>query len=282
MSVAVHRQQLLAAVFECSHHNQQTLPFIVQTNIRAVAGMAAAAVAANGGGSVKGLRDAALLAVMSDAMLRVSEATALDVADLEAEGGNTLTVRRSKTDQESAGAAQYIGEPTVARVRAWMAAAGIEDGPLFQRLDKAGQPRGRLSTQSIRAIIQRRAQDAGIEGRVSGHSLRVGSAQSLATAGASVVELQQAGRWRSPAMPGPLRPPASWPLAEPSPACATVPDRPRRATVARFACGRGYVMADARFTHVAALSFLSSAAPYKVFARKKVAGPPSPSRKPKR
>ena len=137
------------------------------------------AVAANGGGSVKGLRDAAL-----------------DVADLEAEGGNTLTVRRSKTDQESAGAAQYIGEPTVARVRAWMAAAGIEDGPLFQRLDKAGQPWGPLSTQSIRAIIRRRAQDAGIEGRVSGHSLRVGSAQSLATAGASVVEMQQAGRWR--------------------------------------------------------------------------------------
>ena len=70
------------------------------------------------------------------------------------------------------------------RVRAWMDAAGIADGPLFQRLDKAGKPRGRLSTQSIRVIIQRRAQDAGIEGRVSGHSLRVGSAQSLAARGA--------------------------------------------------------------------------------------------------
>ena len=70
----------------------------------------------------------------------------------------------------------------------------LTDGPLFQRLDKAGKPRGRLSTQSIRAIIQRRAQDAGIEGRVSGHSLRVGSAQSLATVGASVVELQTARR----------------------------------------------------------------------------------------
>ena len=59
----------------------------------AVAGMAAAAVAANGGGSVKGLRDAALLAVMSDAMLRVSEAAALDVADLEAEGGRRVACR---------------------------------------------------------------------------------------------------------------------------------------------------------------------------------------------
>ena len=163
---------------------------------------AAAAVAANDGRSVKGLRDAAIVAVMSDAMLRVSEAAALHVADLEAEGGNTLTVRRSKTDQEGEGVAQYIGGPTVVRVRAWMDAAGIADGPLFQRLDKAGKPRGRLSTQSIRAIIQRRAQDAGIEGRVSGHSLRVGSAQSLATAGASVVELQTAGRWQSPSMPG--------------------------------------------------------------------------------
>ena len=46
------------------------------------------------------------------------------------------------------------------------------------------------------------AEAAGITGRVSGHSLRVGSAQSLASAGASVVEMQQAGRWQSPSMPG--------------------------------------------------------------------------------
>ena len=37
----------------------------------------------------------------------------------------------------------------------------------------------------------------GIEGRVSGHSLRVGRAQSLAAGGASLVELQTAGRWQS-------------------------------------------------------------------------------------
>ena len=37
---------------------------------------------------------------MSDGLLRVSEA-----ADLEAEGANTLTVRRSKTDQEGEGTA---------------------------------------------------------------------------------------------------------------------------------------------------------------------------------
>ena len=44
-------------------------------------------------------------------------------------------------------------------------------------------------------IVKRRAADAGIEGRVSGHSLRVGSAQSLRDAGATVTELMDAGRW---------------------------------------------------------------------------------------
>ena len=129
---------------------------------------------------------------MSDALLRVSEAAALKVTDFEAEGANTLTIRRSKTDQEGEGAVQYIGGPTVARVRAWLDAAGITAGAMFQRLDKAGRPRGRLSTVSIRAIVQRRTAEAGIEGRVSGHSLRVGGAQSLAPARASIVEVQTA------------------------------------------------------------------------------------------
>ena len=77
---------------------------------------------------------------------------------------------------------------------------------MFQRLDKAGRPRGRLSTVSIRAIIQRRAAEAGVEGRVSGHSLRVGGAQSLAAAGASIIEMQTAGRWQSPLHARPLCP----------------------------------------------------------------------------
>ena len=40
--------------------------------------------------------------------------------------------------------------------------------------------------------------DADLEGPISGHSLR---------AGASVVEMQTAGRWQSPPHAGPLRPP---------------------------------------------------------------------------
>ena len=54
---------------------------------------------------------------------------------------------------------------------------------------------GRLSARRMRDIIKRRAEGAGIEGRVSGHSFRVGTAQSLHAAGTDTPELMAAGRW---------------------------------------------------------------------------------------
>ena len=36
---------------------------------------------------------------------------------------------------------------------------------------------------------------------MSGHSLRIGTAQRLAEEGTSLVEIQKAGRWKSPDMP---------------------------------------------------------------------------------
>ena len=152
-------------------------------------------------GDLRGLRDAAILAVASDALLRVSEMTALDVSDVSLTE-QTVRIRHSKTDQEGEGSVQYLGKPTVERVRAWLDAAGLTAGGLFRAV-RRDHPHGeRLSVRSLRKIIGKRARAAGASGRLSGHSLRVGSAQSLATAGASLVEMQVAGRWQSPAMPG--------------------------------------------------------------------------------
>ena len=161
-----------------------------------------AAAMAEGTGKLAGLRDAAIVSVASDALLRVSEIAALDVADVDLDE-QTVLIRRSKTDQEGVGVTQYLGESTVERVRAWVAGAGLTEGPLFRGVNKAGRLRcGRLVDKSIRCIIIRWGKAAGVGGRVSGHSLRVGGAQSLASAGASLVEMQLAGRWESPVMPG--------------------------------------------------------------------------------
>ena len=78
----------------------------------------AAALAARDGRALAGLRDAAILAIASDALLRTSEIAALDVSDLDA-AENTVTVKRSKTDQDGAGAALFIGPPTLERLAAW-------------------------------------------------------------------------------------------------------------------------------------------------------------------
>ena len=125
------------------------------------------AVAANDGGSVAGLRDAALLAVASDGLLRVSEVAALDMGDVQAEpdGSGRLVVGASKTDQEGRGAVLYLGALTVSRVNAWLAAAGHQDGPLFRRVRRGGRVEGdpgrRLSVNAIRRIIRSRQEAVG-------------------------------------------------------------------------------------------------------------------------
>ncbi len=139
------------------------------------------------------------------AEIRVSELAAVEVADLEAEtdGSGRLTVRRSKTDQDGRGATLYVGKPTMRAIQAWREAAGIAEGPLFRRVWGRSATVGdsAIDASTARRVIKLRAQAAGIEGRISGHSLRVGSAQDLASAGAELAELMNAGRWQSPAMP---------------------------------------------------------------------------------
>ena len=167
-------------------------------------------IAAMAGGEVDSLsavRDAALISVMSDAMLRISEAATLFVSDIteEPDGSGRASIRRSKTDQEGRGAALYLGRPTMARVRAWREAANINDGALFRSVSRGSFFTSRvgetpLSPASIRRILKARAAQAGIDG-VSGHSLRVGAAQSMAVRGATLVDMQIAGRWQSPQMP---------------------------------------------------------------------------------
>lgn len=166
-----------------------------------------AAKASENPDSLSGIRDAALISVMSDAMLRISEAAALLVSDVteETDGSGRLSVRRSKTDQEGRGAVLYLGRPTMVRVRAWREAGRVNNGALFRRVSRGKIHTSRvgetaLCPVSVRRILKARAAQAGIEG-VSGHSLRVGAAQSMAASGATLVDMQIAGRWQSPQMP---------------------------------------------------------------------------------
>ena len=151
-----------------------------------------------------GKRDAAIISCASDALLRVAEVSGLNVDDVTflPDGTARIRIRRSKTDQRGRGAVQYLRARTADRLRRWMGAGRIGSGALFRPVDRWGRVSDRrLGPDSVRAAIKRRAREAGIEGRVSGHSLRIGSAQELAERGASLAELQKDGRWKDPSMP---------------------------------------------------------------------------------
>ena len=155
-------------------------------------------------GTNRSLRDASLIALGADALLRTAEIAALEVPDLarEPDGTGRLTLRRSKTDQESRGKVLFVGQPTMNLLRRYLEATAVRDGRLFRSLNRAEKVSGPgLSARSVRTIIQSRLCQYGVDGRVSGHSLRIGTARSLAAAGAGLAALMEVGRWKSPTMP---------------------------------------------------------------------------------
>ena len=146
--------------------------------------------------SVAPARDLAMLLVARDLLARASELVALDVADIDWEAA-TVTIKRSKTDQDGLGTTAFIGPDARAALSWMLAKENRADGPLFT--SRHGR---RLHPNDVSRTFKRIAHKAGIEAeRVSGHSARVGMTQDLAADGASLVELQTAGRWQSATMP---------------------------------------------------------------------------------
>jgi site-specific recombinase XerD len=151
-----------------------------------------------------GLRDRALLLIGFGGALRRSELVALDVADIaEIQMGLLVTIRGSKTDQERAGVTIAIAKGDVAcpakALREWLSAAGIEAGPIFRPIDKAGTVRtSRLTCRSVANIVKAYAARAGLDPALfSGHSLRSGFLTSAAGNGASIFKMMDVSRHRS-------------------------------------------------------------------------------------
>jgi integrase len=141
-----------------------------------------------------GCRDGALMLLGFAGAFRRSELVALDMTDLDfGRDGLTVTLRRSKTDQEGQG--RKLGVPfgsnpdtcPVRSVQAWLATAGIDSGPVFRSVSRHGKLRpGRLGGFEVARIVKKLAKRAGLDAsKYSGHSLRAGHATSASIAGAS-------------------------------------------------------------------------------------------------
>ena len=154
--------------------------------------------AAESADTAAGLRDAAMISLMSDCLLRISEVVAVDVGDVKGDG---LQVLGKKAGRER-GDVLYICDSTRRLIERYRTRTDVDSGALFRRIRFQNHvTEDRLGVKGAREAIQRWASEAGVKGAISGHSLRAGSAASLAEAGASVREVQRAGRWRDATMP---------------------------------------------------------------------------------
>ena len=138
-------------------------------------------------------RDRALLLVGFAGALRRSEIAAIEVRDLSfGADGLRLRLRRSKADQEGAGAVlglHYGDRPLSCPVRAvqdWIRQIAITEGPVFRSVDRHGNVGSEaLDSGSVARVVKRAARRAGLDpSAYSGHSLRAGFATQAARAGA--------------------------------------------------------------------------------------------------
>ena len=161
----------------------------------------------------RGRLDIAIISVMRDALLRVSEAAALLWEDIEEEedGTGRLLIRRSKTDAEGEGAVAFLSAPTMESLE-FIREGASDDYSVFG-----------LRPNRIAGRIRQAALAAGLGKGYSGHSPRVGMARDLVRSGAELASLMTAGRWRSPRMP----------------ALYTRNERVKRGAVARYYGSRG-------------------------------------------
>jgi site-specific recombinase XerD len=148
-----------------------------------------------------GLRNRALLLLAYDSLRRRSELISLRVEDIERnrDGRITILLRKSKTDQEGSGAWVHLGWEASEALNAWLDYAKLNYGFIFRGISPKGCITETLSDGQVGRIFKSLAQSAGFSAdtvrAISGHSMRVGAAQDLLVAGASLPQIMVKGGW---------------------------------------------------------------------------------------
>ena len=161
------------------------------------------------GTTLAGARDRAIFLVGFAGALRRSELVGINVADITwTEDGLVLLITRSKTDAEGAGArigisrGKAVETCPVTALREWLTKAGIDDGPVFRKVNRGGAvEQGRLTSGAVRQVLVKRAGQAGITNTwaepVSPHGLRAGFVTAAYRSGVPDEEIMGHTRHRS-------------------------------------------------------------------------------------
>ena len=148
-------------------------------------------------------RDCAVIAVGLRTMRRPGELGQIKGRHVRDRNGLLeIFIRKSKTDQHAQGrwipidpSRNPLTSPD-AILREMLEAWGQEsDAPIFRSI--AGK---QLSAQAVSSIVRKRAAQVGLEGRYTGHSLRIGGAVLALQGGMTMAEIRAVGGWKSDAV----------------------------------------------------------------------------------
>ena len=147
-------------------------------------------------------RDFMMCWLLRACLLRVSEVTAVKIRHIKFDD-RVLFVPRSKTDQQAEGEVLYI--PLILREHLHyyiqMITGDNDHAPAFPKMQRDDIITEEfMSVDYARYVIKQRLIAAGIDG-ASSHGFRIGMTQDLAEDNASLLNIQRAGRWKSPDMP---------------------------------------------------------------------------------
>ena len=144
--------------------------------------------------SVKGSRDAALIAVLYAAGLRRSEVVAIDLSDWNMVD-NCLTVRSGKGDKDRT---TYLDDGATAALMDWLIWRGDAPGALFYPTRKGGKVEARRMTdQAVLDILRQRGLEAQIAS-FSPHDFRRTFISNLLDRGAAISTVQKLAGHASP------------------------------------------------------------------------------------
>ena len=159
-------------------------PEVDQALLDPVAPETVAALLDTCGATEKGRRDRAIFLTLLDSGLRAGELTALTVGDIDHSDGS-IKVHKSKSKR---GRVVFISALTRRAIRAYLRCRGsVQDDDW---LYAANRNNGQLTYDGLRAIVTRRAKQAGIK-PPSLHSFRRAFALAMLRNGADVVSLSR-------------------------------------------------------------------------------------------
>ena len=147
-------------------------------------------------GSLKGIRDHALLILLWSNALRRSEVSKANIGDFDQKSKTLRIFGKGKGNNAET---VSLGIGTVMAIESWLEARGEHDPDksLFCSVN-AGYKDGRLSTQGIYNIVKERCQSAGITKTMSPHRVRHSSiTAALEATGGDVRRVQKLSRHSS-------------------------------------------------------------------------------------